>query len=459
LKVVTSASTEGTRWLPLSGLCGQDQSWTDPSCARLCNKDLGWSKCVSQPGCVYVYASNKVSDIPTAHRDELVPTFGNCVAANGLVGSSPPGSSWQNDVADLSGQGLKVRFGKNKGGKPFLDMLVFPVSPTPSPTPPDGEPEKPCVEGTDAQPVRPSSLWPSNSSHVEHWLKACRCSYWRHVATMGSVLEVRTDYAFANVFPAKFLQVEYGCWRNVLSKTLRMPVQFEYIATADTANYKRSDKFSLDLTSGLEEWQPPRWSRSDKYGVPYDVGHLVMANHFDSNRELIHATNLMTNVLPQLGDMNRFAWLATEMLTECAREGSNAENVFVIGGCVWSEDPDHIKGFKKMEKVGYSLLIPDYCWKVIATPKRGHVAFFIPNTVEARISKKTGPCPGGVQQGLEELNKFVVSLSQLEDHLSDRQTPQTFQLGTGSENAELHGRRPTAAKMFEDGWSLKCDMA
>jgi DNA/RNA endonuclease G (NUC1) len=256
------------------------------------------------------------------------------------------------------------------------------------------------------------------------------------------------------------LLIEYGCWRNVLSKELRMPVQFEYIATADTGNKARSDKFSLDETPGVPEWEPPGWARSDKYGIPYDVGHLVMANHFDGYKELIVATNLMTNVVPQLGNMNRFAWLATEYITECAREGPNKENVFVVGGCVWPEEPEHISGFEKMQRVTrknpvpYYIKIPDYCWKVISTKNRGHLAFYIPNTDEARITKKTSKGPDGVQEGLTALNQFVVSVSELEKKLSDRQTPQSFSLGPGAQfNKEY---KPSPTQMAEAGWSLAC---
>merc|ERR1712048_1356730 len=113
-------------------------------------------------------------------------------------------------------------------------------------------------------------------------------------------------------------------------------------------------------------------------------------------------------------DMNRYAWLATEYITECAREGSGKENVFVLGGCVWPERPESIPGFDKMAKAGYKLLVPDYCWKVLSAPRRGHVAFYIPNTPEAKISKSAVLGPTGVERGLEELSKFVISLTELE---------------------------------------------
>lgn len=437
---VRITTKDGKLYLPLKELCSEEQPWTDDRCSRRCPPETDEAACIARRGCVHVYAwiaDAHLKNAEAASMEQLAPALGKCAASNGLVGSGPVGSTWGRADA---GKGLVV-----KGADGDM-VLSFPESAA-------GAQEEPCVEGVDASPRPPASSWPSSAARKLHVLRACRCTYWRSVDMLGGVRDVVTDYAFAEQRPEEFLQVEYGCWRNVLSKSLRMPVQFEYIATADTGNHGRSEQFALDETEGLAEWQPPRWSRSDKYGKPYDVGHLVMANHFDSNKELIVATNLMTNVVPQLGNMNRFAWLATEMLTECARERTPLENVFVIGGCVWPEQADHIKGFKKMEKVGYRILIPDACWKIIATPQRGHVAFYIPNTEVARISRSKARDASGVERGLKELNQFVVSVADLEQKLSSRQTPQSFSM---SEQEKSY--RPSAAEMMSQGWTLGCDM-
>jgi DNA/RNA endonuclease G (NUC1) len=274
-----------------------------------------------------------------------------------------------------------------------------------------------------------------------------------------------------------------------------MPVQFEYIARADEDNCPRSQSFPLDETQGMEEWQPPGWRQSYKYGSPWEVGHLVPANHFDSYKELIDATNLMTNVVPQLGDMNKRAWLATEYITECARQDTEKENVFVMGGCVWDEEKpkDLLKEVtnpneamkNKFSRHNYKLFIPDYCWKVLSTPNRGHVAFYIPNNKEARISIKIGEIDG-VEEGLTALSEFVVSVNELEEHLEGRQMSQKFTLPEYEkkdyedkdyrqickkirsqmpqkqyENKDydecIKDYKPTAEQMQQSGWSLKCD--
>jgi len=464
----TKTSAVGDRWIALADLCGVGQPWTDASCTNMCPAKLKWKQCIARRGCVYAYASNKKkAKVPKGIRAALEPVFGDCVAANGLIGSSHDGTKfldWPKSSAEqrkkpFSDGGILVKGADPITGKGMKMLLSFPPEPQGVAGPVDKA--KACKEGVDATRPVPASSWPSSAHKTEHLLQSCRCEHWRTVAEMGPVSEMRTDYQFAQQAPDAFMQVDYGCWRNVLSKELRMPVQFEYIASADTGNHKRSHSFPLDTTPGLLEWQHPLWSRSNKYGAPYDVGHLVMANHFDGSGELIHATNLMTNVLPQLGDMNRFAWLSTEYITECAREGADKENVFVMGGCVWPDaegDREYIPGFEKMERetkynpVSYKIAIPDFCWKVLSTKKRGHVAFYMPNTVASRISKAAGPGKDGVEIGLTALSQFVVSLSELEGLLKERQTPQTF----GDESTHK-SYKPSAQEMEWSGWSLRCD--
>lgn len=424
-------------WLPQADLCSEDDPWTSSPCSQLCPVGDHHSACTKRHGCVYVYKSNDLGGVPAASRAQLEPALGNCAARDGLTGSSPAGSVW---VPSREGA-ENVLQAKAYGGEKV--MLQFPA-------PPD-EPEASGDEDCqDDRRMAPASSWPSASLHVEHVLQDCVCVYWQHVELLGEVKAITTDYAFAASDPSEYLQVDYGCWRDVLSKSLRMPVQFEYISSADTGNEERAEYFALDETPGLLEWQPPAWARSDRYGTPYDVGHFVMANHFDGTRELIAATNFMTNVVPQHRDMNRYAWYCTEMLTECARSQPSRENVFVIGGCVWPDDPEHIEGFEKMEP--YRLPIPDYCWKILSAPVLGHVAFYMPNNESAKISKSKAHTSEGVERGLAELSAFVVSVAELEEHLASRQTPQTFSM-----SAEEKAEKPSAQELAGRGWTLDCD--
>lgn len=52
---------------------------------------------------------------------------------------------------------------------------------------------------------------------------------------------------------------------------------------------------------------------SDKaYGHGYDRGCQVPANHLDYSNAAIKQSNYMTNILPQISQMNHGAWLLTD---------------------------------------------------------------------------------------------------------------------------------------------------
>ena len=44
------------------------------------------------------------------------------------------------------------------------------------------------------------------------------------------------------------------------------------------------------------------------------------ANHMDDDRTRIRQTNFITNILPQVSQMNRCVWLQTEEIVECYRD-------------------------------------------------------------------------------------------------------------------------------------------
>merc|ERR1712166_1548271 len=94
-------------------------------------------------------------------------------------------------------------------------------------------------------------------------------------------------------------------------------------------------------------------------------------------------------------------------------------------GNVWPKDAKHwledqeSKLCKKFNANNYEMKVPDYYWKVIATPKRGHAAFYIPNTQQARTSKSKAKNADGVEKALAGLEQFMVSVNHLEQLLRD----------------------------------------
>lgn len=153
----------------------------------------------------------------------------------------------------------------------------------------------------------------------------------------------------------------------------RLPFKFQYNAQRDHGNKKRKKNFSVD----------PRLPRhcnqlsSDAYGLDFDRGHLVPANHLDHSDLALTQSNYMSNITPQNKTMNRGAWMHTETLTECYRD---KEELLVIGGALWLNNSNEY-----LKKHGVN--VPSHFWKVIIKgigENESYQAWLIPNISEAQ---------------------------------------------------------------------------
>ena len=150
--------------------------------------------------------------------------------------------------------------------------------------------------------------------------------------------------------------------------------KFQYVAQRDNGSFKREDNFFFDPNVPAECQQ----KSTKAYGMKYDRGHQVPANHLDASEAAIKATNTMTNILPQAANMNRGAWLQTEEIIECYRD---IDELLVMGGVIWGNNPtdDYFV-------VSHGVKTPDAFWKVII---RGTgqdeqvIAWIVPNTQDA----------------------------------------------------------------------------
>ena len=149
------------------------------------------------------------------------------------------------------------------------------------------------------------------------------------------------------------LKLDYSGFTVWLDCTKRAPIKFQYVAQHDTGSFKRFDKFSLDPKVPKECQQ----YSSKAYGLKYDRGHQVPANHMDYSALAIKQTNYMTNILPQAANMNRGAWLQTEKITECYRD---ITELLVIGGVIWGNDEADDYFVQS-----HGVKTPDAYWKVI----------------------------------------------------------------------------------------------
>lgn len=190
------------------------------------------------------------------------------------------------------------------------------------------------------------------------------------------------------------LRLDYSGFTVWLDCAKRGATKFQYVAQHDTGNAPRYDSFFLDPNVPADCQQ----TSSSAYGMNYDRGHLVPANHLDASAEAIKATNTMTNILPQAANMNRGAWLQTEEIIECYRD---IDELLVIGGVIWGNNPDDDAFLQS-----HSVQTPDAFWKVIIRgigQDEQAIAWIVPN----RATR-------------DRLDQYLVSVSELESKTGEK---------------------------------------
>jgi endonuclease G len=113
------------------------------------------------------------------------------------------------------------------------------------------------------------------------------------------------------------LRLDYEGFTLWLDCSKRGLLKYRFNAQRDTGNFKRSEAFMLDPNVPDQCQQ----TSAKAYGRGFDRGHGVNANALDYTEVGIRQTNFMTNILPQVSQMNRGAMYFTEMLVECYRTG------------------------------------------------------------------------------------------------------------------------------------------
>jgi endonuclease G len=186
------------------------------------------------------------------------------------------------------------------------------------------------------------------------------------------------------------LKLDYAGFTVWLDCAQRGPVKFRYNAQHDTGNEARVASFRLDPQV------PPKCQQfsAAAYGNGYDRGHQVPANHLDASEVSIRQSNFMTNILPQVAQMNRGAWLLTEEIVECYRD---IDELLVLGGTIWGHNPADDFFLES-----HGVATPDAFWKVIIRgtgQNERAIAWIVPNTAQATKSN---------------LDRYLVSIDELE---------------------------------------------
>ncbi len=188
---------------------------------------------------------------------------------------------------------------------------------------------------------------------------------------------------------SKILKLDYPGFTIWLDCEKHGAVKFQYVAQHDTGNAKRYPRFYLDPKVPSECQQ----TTAEAYGMHYDRGHQVPANHLDASPDAIKATNAMPNILPQAANMNKGAWLQTEEIIECYRD---IDELLVVGGALWGQNSNdyfvHTHGVKT----------PDAFWKVVIRgtgQDERAIAWIVPNSQAATK---------------DNLDRYLVSVADIE---------------------------------------------
>lgn len=171
------------------------------------------------------------------------------------------------------------------------------------------------------------------------------------------------------------LRLNYEGFTIWLDCEKRGAVKWRYNAQHDNGNERRSKTFRLD-PHVPEECQQ---TSTKGYGHGYDRGHQVPANHLDHSPVAIKQSNYMTNILPQVSQMNRGAWKLTEEIAECYRD---IDELLVIGGVIWGDNPEDDYFVES-----HGVKTPDAFWKVIVRGDGRAIAWIVPNSKEATAKR------------------------------------------------------------------------
>ncbi|MDN3661051.1 DNA/RNA non-specific endonuclease [Vibrio agarivorans] len=192
---------------------------------------------------------------------------------------------------------------------------------------------------------------------------------------------------------AQVIDVNYGWFRIQLNCETKSAEGWQYTAVKDTNNYPRHERFYHDSTIPNRCQQTSQGTYKSRGQVSYDRGHLVPANAMDSHEEAIRLSNMMVNVLPQVKEMNRGAWLETERYVECRRDHSP---VSVWGGVYTGTIP-----LGGDFTVSHGVVAPEAFYK-IAMHGNQIIAWWIPNSPEAVKSR---------------VDDYIVTVADLENRL------------------------------------------
>ncbi len=136
----------------------------------------------------------------------------------------------------------------------------------------------------------------------------------------------------------------------------------------------------------------------DYSGSGFDRGHLVPSADRFANAAANEETFLMTNIVPQKGSLNQYAWQQLESFarTQARRVG----DVYQIAGC-----------YGELERLKNKVTAPTNCWKIVAVVPRGKLVSELDRRM--RIIAVDMPNSDGIEN--ERWERYKVTIREIEN--------------------------------------------
>jgi DNA/RNA endonuclease G (NUC1) len=139
---------------------------------------------------------------------------------------------------------------------------------------------------------------------------------------------------------------------------------------------------------------------SDYTGSGYSRGHMVMSAERTATPADNAQTFLMTNVLPQLQDLNAGPWEKFEIYNNDLAQDS-AKELYIISGGTFSASPATANGAGKVA-------IPSTTWKIVVILLRGQTLADVHSTADLRVIAVNMPNVAGIQNNGWQMYKTTV---------------------------------------------------
>lgn len=128
---------------------------------------------------------------------------------------------------------------------------------------------------------------------------------------------------------------------------------------------------------------------SDYTGSGYSRGHMVMSAQRTVNAQENAVTFLMTNILPQIQDMNGGPWLQFEVQNNDLARISNKE-LYIYAGGMYPASPSTLNGAGRVQ-------IPTSTWKIVVEMDRGEGLANVATAADIRVYAVNMPNQSGIQ--------------------------------------------------------------